>query len=200
MRNKKQNATIPKKGNYKRILIVLFCVLLLGVGVVTALELSNRINLFNKGIPENSTQSEFTKGETSPEPGSNNSGSDTGEDENAPQPSKNEGSPEPASGSVAPTAPEGNFVNTHTVSLRSSARMTSTCNTTPGATCSISFKKDGITKTLQAKEVDSGGAAYWNWTLSELGLTEGEWTIVAEARNGSSSVTSLDALNLKVGS
>lgn len=93
--------------------------------------------------------------------------------------------------------PTGNFVSTH--HLRSSDSLTSTCTTTPGATCQVTFTKDGVVKSLPALTTDAGGSAYWNnWQPNDYGLGVGTWTIQAIAKLGTQSATASDALSLEV--
>ncbi len=95
-----------------------------------------------------------------------------------------------------PKKPYGNFVSNHAPHLADAEQ--STCITSPGATCNISFSKDGITKSLGDKKTDSDGTAYWSWNVGSTGLSEGIWSITATATlNGKTQSTS-DTLNLTV--
>lgn len=99
-------------------------------------------------------------------------------------------------------APSGAFVSNHHPNLDGSPapnQEQSVCNTTPGATCKIEFKKDGVTKSLPTATADDNGNVYWSWNLSGVGLTEGSWTITATATSGTISKISNDSLNLEVG-
>jgi hypothetical protein len=97
---------------------------------------------------------------------------------------------------VAPQAPTGDFVSAHTVPL--SAAMASACNTSPGASCQITFTKtDGTVKSLPAQTVDSSGSTTWNWTASTY-LSSGTWKVTAVATASGKSSTASDSQNLVV--
>lgn len=103
----------------------------------------------------------------------------------------------PTSSNANLIAPWGTFANVYNAGP--SEQMGSTCNTTPGATCQIIFTNGGQTKSLDAEQTDSGGAVYWSWTPSGIGLTPGTWHITAKAVLGSQTkTTSNDPLTLKV--
>ena len=108
-------------------------------------------------------------------------------------------------GSTATTAPlvapSGNFVSNHHPNLSGNPApnlIASSCTTTPGATCQISFTKDGVTKSLPSETVDVGGSAFWNWKLQAYGVTEGSWTVQATAKLDSQTKTTTDVQNLVV--
>lgn len=97
--------------------------------------------------------------------------------------------------------PTGDFVSDHHPNLSGSPApnsMTSVCNTTPGATCAITFTNNGVTKSLPTVTTDAGGAVYWNWTLQNIGLTVGSWQITAIASLDGQTKTASDALQLVV--
>lgn len=100
-----------------------------------------------------------------------------------------------------PIVPFGSFVSNHQPELESAwelNRMQSVCNTTEGATCKISFTKGSETKSLSAQKTDKEGAAYWSWTLQEVGLTEGTWKITASATLNGQTSSASDPINLEV--
>lgn len=135
------------------------------------------------------TASQNTKGEVSPTPNPSNPST---------PPDKESGN---QSSGAKPITPTGNFVSNHNPNLSGSPTPNteeSVCNTTPGAKCEIIFTKDGITKSLPAQTTDNGGAAYWNWKLQDVGLTEGSWKVTAKATLGSQMVTADDAVPLVV--
>lgn len=152
------------------------------------------------------TASQLTKGEVStsgnkssdkPDKSGSSStsglGSQTSDD-------KNEASNQPSANATL-IAPTGTFVSNHRPNLSGSpapSEEQSTCNTTPGATCQISFTYNGVTKSLPAQTADSGGATYWTWNLQDIGLTEGSWQIQATARLNGKTLTGSDALKLEV--
>ena len=97
-------------------------------------------------------------------------------------------------------APSGNFVSSHSISLSDPRflKLESVCTTSPGATCGIVFKKDGITKTLETKTANSNGAVTWYWSPQEAGLSVGSWQIIATAQIGNSTKSSTDLQSLEV--
>jgi hypothetical protein len=103
-------------------------------------------------------------------------------------------------GSTELAAPSGTFVSNHAPSLGNSSRSqeSSVCNTTPGATCVISFTMGSTTKTLDSKVADDNGAASWDWSPGGLGLSAGSWTIKATATRDGQSKSSQDSLPLNV--
>jgi hypothetical protein len=122
-----------------------------------------------------------------------------------PTPSSDSGDPKdqttPTPSGSAPTTPFGSFVSNHQPELESAwelNRMQSVCNTSPGASCKISFTKGGETKSLSAQKADKEGAAYWSWTLQEIGLTEGVWKITATATLNGQTSSASDPINLEV--
>lgn len=98
--------------------------------------------------------------------------------------------------------PTGTFVSNHTPNLSGAPApnsMHSDCTTTPGATCQISFTRtDGKVKTLPTQTTDSAGAAYWSWTLQEVGLDAGSWTVEAKATLNNKAETAKDSTILEV--
>ena len=110
----------------------------------------------------------------------------------------------PLSPTVQPETPSGQFVSYHNPNLSGSPgpnTETSTCNTTPGATCQIFFTKNGVTKSLPAEKADASGTAFWdNWTLQSIDLTAGTWHISAVASNGSKTAMADDQIPFVVGS
>jgi hypothetical protein len=95
--------------------------------------------------------------------------------------------------------PYGVFVSNHTPGQNDShTTETSTCVTTPGATCHIEFTKGGETKLLQATTTDSSGTAYWNWDVSNPKLSAGDWTITAVATLNGASKSAQDSRALTV--
>ena len=105
----------------------------------------------------------------------------------------------PNTTNVTLQVPEGNFVSNHQASAGTSEQ--STCTTTPGASCVITFTKGSVTKSLSAQVTDRGGTTYWNnWTPQSIGLNAGNWTIEAVATLGGQTKTAADALQLQVSS
>jgi hypothetical protein len=104
---------------------------------------------------------------------------------------------------VTPEQPTGQFVSNHMPSLSGQEQLrteTSSCTTTPGATCQIRFRRGSVVKSLPAKIAGSDGTALWNsWDIAAIGLTAGTWEITAVAANGLHAVTTRDPINLSVG-
>lgn len=98
--------------------------------------------------------------------------------------------------------PSNGFVSNHHPNLSghpAPATLTSVCTTTPGARCTITFTKDGVTKSLPTQTTDRGGSAYWNdWSLQSIGLTAGSWQIKAVATLGSQTEAATDSMDLVV--
>lgn len=97
---------------------------------------------------------------------------------------------------LAPTNPSGNFVSDHNSTLNT--HELSTCNTTPGATCEITFTSGTITKTLPKEQADASGATSWTWTPQNLALSNGSWTITATSTLNNKSSSTKDPLLLVV--
>jgi hypothetical protein len=98
-------------------------------------------------------------------------------------------------------APFGTFVSNHKPSLSGSespSQEESVCNTTPGATCTITFTNGNIKKSLAPRTADSRGAAYWTWDVNEAGFSVGSWEIIATATLKGDSKSSTDNLHLEV--
>lgn len=167
-------------------------VLLVAV-VIVILELTNVTHFFHKAPVPPHTASEYTKGE--PLTNATNNQTSTGSNSTSSS-SKSAASPH----DTTLVQPTGDFVSSHHASLSSSSggQESSTCNTTPGASCVIKFSQGSVTKSLPAKTADSGGAAYWTWTPSDVGLTTGSWKVTAVAILGSQQSTATDALTLEV--
>jgi hypothetical protein len=144
-----------------------------------------------------SSNSQATKGEPSASEGTQSSGSTGGTDTSQPGDQKSESG---GSSSQTLLAPSGNFVsNHHPGEGGSPTSETSVCTTTPGATCKITFTKDGVTKSLSVQSVDRGGSAYWNgWTPSDAGLSSGSWQVKAVATLNGQSESTTDAIELVV--
>jgi len=170
--------------------------LLVLVAAMVVLELTNTTHFFHAEKPKAiaTTGSPDTKGSgmmTTPPPPAQSGGS-TGGSGSSKQPT-----PSPAPSSATLTAPWGTFANVY--SARLDDQMQSTCNTTPGATCQLIFTNGSLTKSLDAENTDSGGAVYWAWKPSEVGLTPGTWHLTFKAVLGSQTkTTSNDPLTLTV--
>lgn len=171
-------------------IVTFLCVL---IGVVAILDVTNVTHFFHKDTKkyiDTPTTGGSSANEQKGEPSTgNNSGS---------QPTDNKGSSN--DGSVFLLTPAGDFVSNHNPGSNGSPLSeSSVCTTTPGATCQITFTKDGVTKLLPAQVTDQGGSSYWNnWTLQQYGLTPGSWQIKAVATLNGQTKTATDAINLTV--
>lgn len=96
----------------------------------------------------------------------------------------------------APKTPYGNFVSTHDAGL--SDNLFSTCNTSAGVKCKISFSQGGVTKSLDEKTTGADGAAYWTWQPQDIGLSSGSWQITATASANNKSSTGTDSRPLVI--
>lgn len=119
--------------------------------------------------------------------------------------SKDKGSNTPGTApdtSVQPATPSGQFVSNHEPNLSGHPAPnteTSSCNTTPGVLCKITFTSGSVVKSLPAQRTNANGNTLWtNWTLQNVGLTKGTWQITAVAINGTKSASSKDASPLVV--
>ena len=166
--------------------------------VACALYATDHLPFWNRHKPVSSPTSKTSDTSTKGESSDNTSGQSG--DQNSNGSTKNDGTS--ASGPLL--IPSGTFVSSHHISLSNnpsgSGYVTSTCTTTPGATCQITFTKDGVVKSLPAETTDAGGSAYWNnWQPGDYGLSSGSWTITAVAKSGDQTKTATDALTLEVG-
>ncbi|MEO6513738.1 MAG: hypothetical protein ABIO22_03665 [Candidatus Saccharimonadales bacterium] len=102
---------------------------------------------------------------------------------------------------LALIAPTGDFVSNHHPNLSGSPApntISSVCTTTPGASCTISFTKDGVTKSLPTQTTDRAGSAYWNWKLQDINLTAGSWNITAAATLSGQTKVASDPMDIVV--
>ena|SRR5665213_2059394 len=160
---------------------------------MTALELTNTTHIFHKqNTPKATTGNSLTKGEgtSAKSTTQSTSGSTTT--------SVSQTSTGTTSSNQAPlSAPWGTFANVNKATLNET--MESTCNTLPGAKCQITFTNGNLTESLNTKTSDSGGAVYWSWTPSSIGLSPGTWHETMKATLGSQSNTAInDPLTLEV--
>ncbi|SRR6266568_384754 len=150
--------------------------------------------------------SAYTKGENAPTPGvkaqAQSKGSSTNSSSSSALPGDNKNTGTDGNSTATLVAPTGDFVSNHHPNLSGSPApdtLNSVCTTTPGATCAISFTKDGVTKSLPTETTDRGGSAYWNgWSLQSIGLTIGSWQVQASASLNGKTLGASDALQLVV--
>lgn len=121
--------------------------------------------------------------------------------------SSSQNTKEPATNSSSPAsslplyAPHGEFVSNHNPGKNGSpTQETSVCNTTPGASCYITFTNGSISTKLPTKTADSSGTVYWYWDVKDdAHLSNGSWTIKAVATNGTDTKTTTDDIPLRIG-
>ena len=176
-----------------------FILFLMGVAMVLViLELTGRTHFFHKqavsiipAVNTNSSQTGSSKKTQSASSGSTQ-----------PPVINNQKPSTPAANATTLIAPFGTFVSNHTPGKDNTpTREQSVCNTTPGASCYIQFSKDGSTKALGSQAVDSSGATYWTWDVSDaktVGLTAGSWQVSAIATLNGQSKTTDDVIPLEI--
>jgi len=181
-------------------LYVAVAVALLAIGAVVALELTNTTYLFHKSPPPPPATGPNTKGEVSSNTDNPQAKSSDGTSSPANPTQKTDGTSNPT---AALLAPSGVFVSNHRPNLSGHPApntVTSTCSTTPGASCQITFTMGGTTKSLPAKTTDSQGSAYWDWSLQSIGLTQGTWSVKAISTSNGESKTTADPQEMVVAS
>lgn len=179
---------------WQRVAVVAIAILIIGGAVFyfTSHKSSSKTTSTTPGTnftTNSKTGNQSTKGEAptpiQPTPSSKGIGSETGGN---------------GTSSAAPTTPTGNFVNTHQPSL--TTQMFSSCVTTVGATCQVTFTNTStgavVPVSSQPQLVDSSGSAYWSWTPKQIGLTAGTWKITATATLNNQTQTASDATNLEI--
>lgn len=122
--------------------------------------------------------------------------------------SKVPGGVTPSTSPVSLAAPEGSFVNNHGSSSNpvvASSQEESTCTTTPGATCQITFTQGSLTKSLPAQQTSTSttkdaaaGSTVWFWTPQQVGLTTGQWQITATASLQGKTQSTQDEIKLLI--
>jgi len=180
-----------QKHHYVRIAIIAFSVIVVA-GVLSFIYYKDHhkttkityisANQYTKGQPTQSQNSSSTN--------STNNGQQSSKSNNA-----------SSTNNQTLIAPSGDFVSDHHPNLSGSPApnsMTSVCNTTPGATCQISFTMGSTVKSLPIQTTDPGGTTYWNWTLQQIGLTQGTWTIKATSSLNGNSLSASDVMSLVV--
>lgn len=188
-----------KSSRSKKLLFTALGIVLLAALILTALEMTNTTHLFHKQ-PSAITASQDTKGEVAqPNNSSANNAASSNSDQTT-QPGDNKSnSNTPISETLKD--PTGEFVSNHHPNLSGSPApnsMSSVCTTTPGATCQITFIKDGVTKSLEAQMTDRGGSVYWNWKIQDIGLSAGSWQVQAVASQSGKIKTTTDPLALEI--
>jgi hypothetical protein len=189
--------------SYKKPLIIIASGIILLAGVFATLELTGITSFMHKKHAPAVTANQNTKGEGPASNGQSNSNQNQSDDTNTGDGtwSSDNKTPNDETPSTKLEAPTGNFVSNHHPNLDGDPapnKMQSSCVTNPGATCQITFTKDGVTKSLPAKKTDAGGGVYWDWKLQDIGLTTGSWKIQAKAQLGTQTETADDSILLEV--
>ncbi len=186
----------------KRSIIIIAAVVIVAI---VGLSYAFHVGPFKRPAKPASTASQYTKGQPTTSASSsgsktNSSSSGSASSNQSPGAQKsNSGSS--TSSNVTLVTPTGNFVSDHRPNLSGTPApntMSSVCDTTPGATCQITFTMGSTVKSLPVQTVDSGGSTYWNWKLQDYGLTAGTWQIEAIAKLSGQIQTATDPTNLVV--
>ncbi len=174
-------------------------VVVLVVLVLVVLELTNTTHFFHKAsdvIPSTSptiTSSSGTKSANGSSTATSNTSTNTTNTTTNTTTSTNPKTGSPTASTAPLLAPFGTFVSDHHPNLSGSPAPSaeqSVCNTTPSATCYISFTNNGVTKSLATQTADNNGSTYWSWDVNKNGLSAGDWTVTAYATlNGVTSST-----------
>lgn len=187
-----------KKGIFSRPLTFVVLIVVVGLSVVAVLELTNTTYVFHTRKAVSSTIPSEVSTESAPDT------SDTSETtpeslppETTPPPPTEKTTAPPTSGQELLT-PSGSFASNHRPSLKDSPDEESVCITTPGATCTIMFIKDGVTKTLESKKTNTDGIVIWNWDIKSAGFVTGVWQITAIATLDGQTKNSNDLQPLEV--
>lgn len=196
-----------RTGSIKGKVFAALLVLVVAGVALAALEATNVTHFFHpvkntKTFPRTPTAGGASVNSDKGEAATVNSGNTPASNPDGSQPGDSKSNTGGTDSNAVLTAPKGDFVSNHHPNLSGKPApntVSSVCTTTPGATCTISFTKDNITKSLPVQTTDRGGTAYWNgWTLQSLGLTAGSWQIKATASLNGQTLSSTDAMNMEV--
>jgi hypothetical protein len=160
--------------------------------IIVLMELTNTTHFFHKqNVPPVIPTHSNSKSPVSPTRNSGSNGS------NSPAASN-----EPDASAHTLVSPTGNFVSNHYPGQSGSPTTeTSTCNTSPGASCYIKFTNvdSDDTTQLPTQLTDARGSTSWYWdTKNDAHLTSGQWKITAVATLGDQTKTADDALKLTI--
>ena len=177
-------------------------VLVVGILLFTALELTNAIDFINKSEPADSSSAnaenipntnDSTESSTPVPSGSNENGAgSSNESEGAPK-----SAAQPSSGQPPKSPDQSTYVSNHEPNSKADM-LQSVCVTSPGAVCTISFSRNGLIRSLPSTTADSYGSVYWTWSPQERGLSSGSWVISAKASLNGKTTSSQDVINLQV--
>ena len=186
-------------GLHRKVLVPVLVVLSI-VGILAVLEATNTTHFFrHKTAIVHTSGSQDTKGEPiSSQSGSKTSASSSANDSSQVGSDKNNIIAPNSAALLVPSS--GGLVSNHHPSLSGAPdqkTISSVCTTTPGASCTISFTKDGVTKSpLDAETTDVGGSAYWMWDASRLSV--GSWTVTAVATLNGQTKSATDAQDMVI--
>lgn len=96
-----------------------------------------------------------------------------------------------------PAIPSGNFVSNHRPGSVNDT-IESVCVTPVGASCDITFRSGGVTKSLGKKQVNASGATSWIWSPASIALSSGSWQIIAQATYNDKVAEQIDPLKLEI--
>lgn len=177
-------------------LFILISVALLAI-VVVALEFTDVTHFFHAKSPTPHTSSPYTKGEPKQQP--DKTGGNAADQRDGDTYTNTKGqSDTPVNPEATLEPPTGTFVSAHKISLNTNPPLQSTCETTPKASCYITFTNGSKVVKLNQQTTDDGGAAYWTWKPKDVGLTTGSWKVQAVAQLGSKTLTADDSLKLEI--
>lgn len=120
------------------------------------------------------------------------------------------GSITPSTTSVSLATPEGTFVSNHgngnNPRVTVNTQEESTCTTTPGATCQVTFTQGSQTEFLPAEQTSTensktgvpAGTVSWGWTPAQIGLAPGEWQVTATATLNGQTKSTQDTTELLI--
>jgi cytoskeletal protein RodZ len=204
--NNSNRSQTPRRSRFaalrqRRVLIpavLLLIVLVAGGGTVWLQARNDSTNSSNSPKTDNATISEsknqYAPVDESPAPSPSPSPSPS-----TPPTDGNDKGSTPPNPNATLLDPTGNFVSSYKVYQGAGGQnWESVCNTTPGASCTITFTQGTTVKTLPAKTIDGNGTAYWNWTPDSLQLTKGNWTITVKVSLGTQNKQIVDAKPLEV--
>lgn len=196
---KQKLRTLQKRRSAKKKFLLLGSAgaLILIIAVVAFLEATDRTFFFHDK-PQLPTANQHTKGEPAGSTGTPNKNGSSGPAQDEPTGTPSENKATQNNQNVKLLKPDGTFISAHHVKLSDSPKLQSNCTTTPGATCTITFTKNGTVKQLQVKTTDAGGSTFWEWDLKSIGIGAGSWKVQAVAKLGSQTETADDAMTLEV--
>jgi hypothetical protein len=117
---------------------------------------------------------------------------------------KDPSSDSPSNGTTTPSSaplnePVGTFVSNHMPGQNGSpTQETSTCTSTPSASCTIKFTMGEYERTLAAKTVGPSGTVSWSWDIADYSFPAGKWQVTASATLNGQTKTTADPQPLEI--